>query len=51
LSRLRRRGTQANQTIQSNGLGAKEAVRRSPESIARSVFFVDIELISKGFRV
>jgi hypothetical protein len=44
-------GTQANQAIQSKGLGAKEAVRRNPESIARSVFFVDMELISKSFRV
>jgi hypothetical protein len=51
LSRLRRRGTHANQTIQSKGLGAKEAVRRSPEIIANTVFFVDIELISKVFRV
>jgi hypothetical protein len=51
LSRLRRRGTHANQTIQSNGLGAKEPVRRSPESIAKSVFLVDIELISKAIRM
>jgi hypothetical protein len=47
--RVLRSGTRANQTNQSNGLGAKEAVRRTPDNIANAIFPMGKEIISEAY--